>query len=181
MDITVGPRFDGTRREWVPPCFVEFRMASAPSRLAYRNLPLLLQRTREHVVAPFRAIVAEQGLTEQQWRIIRIMLDTGPIEPYQLVSLCSISSPSLTGILGRMEQQELVKRHKMGHDHRRRLIRLTDRGQALAETIVPRINEAYRQLESRLGEPLIASLVQTLEAVNTRLDHPGDADRGQAG
>ncbi|WP_041270312.1 homoprotocatechuate degradation operon regulator HpaR [Frateuria aurantia] len=156
-------------------------MASAPSRLAYRNLPLLLQRTREHVVAPFRAIVAEQGLTEQQWRIIRIMLDTGPIEPYQLVSLCSISSPSLTGILGRMEQQELVKRHKMGHDHRRRLIRLTDRGQALAETIVPRINEAYRQLESRLGEPLIASLVQTLEAVNARLDHPGDADRGQAG
>lgn len=145
-------------------------MPNHPSGLAYRNLPLLMQQARERVVSPFRAIVAEQGLTEQQWRIIRVMLDTGPVEPYQLVTLCGISSPSLTGILGRMQDMDLVVRHRMGHDHRRRLVHLTDKSKAMARTIVPRINAAYQRLESRLGQPLIATLIQTLESLGERLD-----------
>ncbi|MHC1481645.1 homoprotocatechuate degradation operon regulator HpaR [Frateuria aurantia] len=144
-------------------------MEHAPSRVAYRNLALLMQQAREKVVSPFRSIVAEQGLTEQQWRIIRVLLDMGPIEPHQLVDICSISSPSLTGILSRMEHLGLVKRHKMGHDHRRRLVHLTEKSQRLATVIVPRINEAYAKLEQRLGQPLLMTLVQTLEAMNERL------------
>ena len=49
-------------------------MPHAPSR---RNLALLLLRSREGVMAHFRAILHQHGLTEQQWRVLRALLDAG--------------------------------------------------------------------------------------------------------
>ena len=43
-------------------------------------------------------------MTEQQWRIVREMVEQGPLEPRQLVELCSLSSPSIAGVLARMEE-----------------------------------------------------------------------------
>ena len=49
----------------------------------------------------FRPILNAHGVTEQQWRIIRVLIDSGPREPREIVTLCGISSPSLAGILAR--------------------------------------------------------------------------------
>ena len=56
-------------------------MISEPIELRHRNLPLLLLQAREHVIARFRPILNANGITEQQWRIVRALIDTGPLEP----------------------------------------------------------------------------------------------------
>src|SRR5512134_2297423 len=100
--------------------------SSSGSRFAHRNLPMLLLRAREGVLAHFRPILKAHGVTEQQWRIVRVLMEEdGPLEPRQLVERCCISSPSLTGILARMAELGLVARERLGHDQRRVLVSLT--------------------------------------------------------
>jgi homoprotocatechuate degradation regulator HpaR len=93
--------------------------AANAARFTHRNLPMLLLRAREGVLAHFRPILKAHGVTEQQWRIVRVLMEQGPQEPRQLVDLCCISSPSLAGILARMDELQLVQRERVGHDQRR--------------------------------------------------------------
>ena len=71
-------------------------MPHAPSR---RNLALLLLRSREGVMAHFRAILNQHGLTEQQWRVLRALLDDSPLEPRQICERCQLLSASATGVV----------------------------------------------------------------------------------
>jgi DNA-binding MarR family transcriptional regulator len=74
---------------------------------------------REHVMARFRPILNAHGIAEQQWRILRALIDTGPLEPREIGELCRISSPSLAGVLSRMEDLGYIKRKRLDHDQRR--------------------------------------------------------------
>ena len=89
------------------------------------RVPLLLLQAREHVIARFRPILNAHGITEQQWRIVRALIDTGPLEPREIGELCRISSPSLAGVLSRMEELGYIKRKRLDHDQRRVRVSLT--------------------------------------------------------
>jgi homoprotocatechuate degradation regulator HpaR len=134
-----------------------------PVSFAHRNLPLLLLRARESVLARFRPILNAHGLTEQQWRIVRALLETGPLEPKQIGQLCGISSPSMAGILSRMETLGLVHRERLEHDQRRVLVTVSARSRQLAQQMAPLIEARYAELEARLGAPFVATLYDTLD------------------
>ena len=106
--------------------------------LRHRNLPHLLLRAREALMAHFRPLLGEFGLTEQQWRIVREVVEQGPLEPRQLCEACSISSPSIVGVLLRMEQTGLITRERMAHDQRRVLVSLTPKSRQIAQQLIPR-------------------------------------------
>jgi len=74
----------------------------------HRNLPLLLLQSREAVLARFRPLLNQQGVTEQQWRVIRALDQVGPMAPRQIGSMCCISSPRMAGILARMDDMGLI-------------------------------------------------------------------------
>ena len=96
-----------------------------PRKLAYRNLPQLFLRAREELLCHFRPIITHFGLTEQQWRILRTVNETGQLEPREICEICQILSPSLTGVLSRMEDMGLVTRTRMEEDQRRVIVRMT--------------------------------------------------------
>src|SRR3569833_4092471 len=74
-------------------------MAAPRSRkLHHRNLPLMLMQARERVISYFRPILNTHGITEQQWRIVRVLLEVPALEPRQIGELCAISSPSMAGV-----------------------------------------------------------------------------------
>ena len=60
------------------------RKACKAAPLKRRNLPLMMLQAREQVIARFRPALNANGITEQQWRIVRLLLDTGPLEPHQI-------------------------------------------------------------------------------------------------
>ena len=77
--------------------------AADAGRIDDPNVPLKLLLARERILHRFRPVLHDHGLTEQQWRILRTLLQTGPIEQRQLEEPCGFSSASLAGILARME------------------------------------------------------------------------------
>lgn len=117
----------------------------------HRNLPLLLLQAREQVMARFRPLLNASGVTEQQWRIVRVLIDQGPLEPRQISQHCRISSPSLAGVLARMNEIKMIHRERFEHDHRRVLVSLTARSRALAAQLAPQIDAAYGEIEERIG------------------------------
>ena len=139
------------------------------SSLHHRNLALLLLQARESVMAEFRPLLNEHGLTEQQWRVIRALLQNGPLEPRQLCERCQIVSPSLTGVLARMEELDLVTRERMAGDQRRLLISLTARSKRIGAKMAPHVEARYAAMERELGPELTAQLYATLDALLERL------------
>ena len=142
-----------------------------PAALRHRNLPHLMLRARDALMAHFRPLLAEQGLTEQQWRILREVLEQGPLEPRQLCEACSISSPSIVGVLARMEETGLVTRERMAHDQRRVRVSLTPKSRRLAQKLVPQIEQRYQALERALGLQAIQQVYDALDALLARTPH----------
>ena len=143
-----------------------------------RNLPLLLLHARESVIAHFRPLLKAHGLTEQQWRIVRALLERGPLEPRQIGEVCRISSPSLAGVLSRMDDMGLVKRERLEHDQRRVKVSLTPKSRALAAKLAPQIEEIYQTIEGHIGSEFIGRFYATLDELISLLGElpPVDAD-----
>jgi homoprotocatechuate degradation regulator HpaR len=159
-----------TRRHGLAaPCLIIWVMSMPEPPLLRRNLPLLLLQVRELVMARFRPVLKEAGLTEQQWRVLRALLSEGPLEPRQIVAVCCLSSASLVGILVRMEDLGLIARQPVAGDQRRVLILPSPKGQVLATQMAPAIDAIYAQLESTLGPDLASSLLTTLDSTQARL------------
>jgi len=134
-----------------------------PGPLRHRNLPLLLLQAREQVIARFRPILNEYGITEQQWRIVRALMDTGPLEPREIGELCRISSPSLAGVLSRMEELGYVKRRRLDHYQRRVLVSLTALSRKLSAIMAPQIEATYREIETLIGAEFSLSFYRALD------------------
>jgi len=132
--------------------------------LKHRNLALLLLQARERLMGNFRRILNHHGLTEQQWRVIRAIYDNGaPMEQWQICATCHILSPSLAGVLARMEAMQLVDRNRVDTDQRRILVALTDSSQALIAAIAPLVEQQYANLEKSVGADTVRNLYEALD------------------
>lgn len=141
-------------------------MATLPQ---HRNLPLLLLRAREGVMSQFRWVLKRHGLTEQQWRIVRALLETPSMEPWQICEVCQLLSPSVAGVLARMEALGLVRRERVESDQRRVLVTLTPKSRALARKMIPLIDAQYAELEDALGADLMAETYEVVDRLLARL------------
>lgn len=132
--------------------------------LKHRNLALLLLQVRECVMGNFRRILNHYGLTEQQWRIIRAICDyNAPMEQWQICETCQILSPSLAGVMVRMEDTQLVERTRVDTDQRRILVALTAKSRALIKTIAPLVEQQYANLEAGIGADTVGNLYNALD------------------
>jgi DNA-binding MarR family transcriptional regulator len=86
------------------PAFPLFTMSAlAFDHTLHRNLPMLLLRAREKLMERFRPMITAHGTNGRQWRVIRALNESGPMKPRQISDICTISSPSMAGVLARME------------------------------------------------------------------------------
>jgi len=111
----------------------------------------------------FRPILQHFGVTEQQWRILRILDERVQLEPREICHLCQIVSPSMAGVLARMEQMQLILRSRIATDQRRVLVRLAPKGEQLVAAMAPLIDAQYRHIEEALGKPVLDELFNILE------------------
>jgi len=145
-------------------------MTPRSTRLHHRNLPLLLLQARERVLSHFRPLLNANGVTDQQWRIVRVLYEVPSLEPREIVELCRISSPSMAGVLARMEELGLVVRRRLPHDQRRVRVSLTARARAMAARMAPQIDATYRRIEQTMGTEFSARLEQVLDRLLATLE-----------
>ena len=66
--------------------------------LTNRSLPIALLRAREKVMGPIRAMLSDVGVTEQQWRVLRVLDERGPLDPTEIADRSVLLLPRLTRI-----------------------------------------------------------------------------------
>lgn len=135
----------------------------------HRNLPGLLLQAREALMARRRPHLREQGLSDQQWRVLRVLDahrdDTRGIETGRIAREAQLLGPSLSGVLARMERDGLVRRQRDPDDARRSVVLATDQGRALVQTLSSPIESHYAHLEAELGRERLAQLYDLLDAL----------------
>ncbi len=110
------------------------------------------------------------GVTEQQWRILRALLEDASLEPRQLCEKCLISSPSIAGVLMRMEEAGLIAKERMDHDHRRVNVTLTVRAKKLCKKLAPVIDAKYEEIEALIGVKQLQSFYDALDDLSQHLE-----------
>lgn len=146
------------------------------SRDTSRSLPMALLRAREAVMAGFRPLLARHNVTEQQWRVIRVLGEAGRIDAGDLADRACILAPSLTRILRALEDRGIVARSKDGTDARRTLVEITPVGAELIRTVSPESRKVYAALERELGRDRIESLLDLLSEINATLTPSGSRE-----
>jgi len=147
----------------------------------HRNLPRLLLEAREAVMQHTRPSLREHGLSDQQWRVLRVLgehaREPGGVETGRVAREALLLGPSLTGVLTRMERDGLISRARCPQDARRTVVRATPAGLKLVRTLSLTIEAHYAWMEERLGKARLAQLYTLLDSV-IALELP-DADAGE--
>ncbi|WP_285111103.1 homoprotocatechuate degradation operon regulator HpaR [Leclercia adecarboxylata] len=126
------------------------------------SLTIALLQARETAMIFFRPIIKQHNLTEQQWRIVRVLAEHPSMDFHDLAFRTCILRPSLTGILTRMERDGLVLRLKPLNDQRKLYVSLTQTGQKLYENAQAQVEEVYRQLEAQYSPEKMQQLTALL-------------------
>lgn len=127
------------------------------------SLPMALLKAREAAMRVFRPLLAEHGLTEQQWRVLRALAAAGDdLEVGVLAQHTFLLSPSLSRILVTLEGRSLISRATPDHDRRRSLISLTPGGRRLMARFAPRGEAAYAEIERQFGAARLHRLLNEL-------------------
>jgi homoprotocatechuate degradation regulator HpaR len=127
-----------------------------------RSLPMTLLRARESVMERFRGMLRHHGLTEQQWRVIRVLAESEPLEVSRLATHSFLLPPSLSRILKFLSKKRLIRRRSVDDDQRRFEVSLTAAGRRLFQEVAPSSEAIYRDLEETFGEQRLEQLYALL-------------------
>lgn len=118
---------------------------------------------------PIRGMLADAGVTEQQWRVLRVLDEEGPLDPTTIASRAVLLLPSLTRILQKLEEKGLVTRRRDEHDRRRQVIEVTEEGRDIINANMDTSRRILSDLRERLGEERHEILIDLLGEL-TELD-----------
>ena len=145
----------------------------------HRNLPRLLLEAREAVMAHTRPSLRAHGLSDQQWRVLRVLGEhadeAAGVETGRVAREAYLLGPSLTGVLTRMERDGLIERQRCPQDARRTVVRATAAGLAKVQALSQTIEAHYSWMEQVLGKTRLKALYELLDGV-IALQVPQDAD-----
>jgi homoprotocatechuate degradation regulator HpaR len=133
------------------------------------SLPMELLRAREAAMSRFRPILREHGLTEQQWRVVRVLAENDNIDASEVAARSFLLAPSLTRILQFLEKEGLVRRTADRSDQRRSVLRLTRKGRGVFDSVGPDSEERYAEIAAEFGEERLEQLYDLLADFYTTL------------
>jgi len=137
--------------------------AAMSTTFVHRNLPRLLLQARESLMTHTRPSLREHGLSDQQWRVLRVLGEHGTVETGRVAREAYILGPSLTGVLARMERDGLIRRERDPSDQRRTVVEATPRGLKMVERLSQTVEGHYQWLEQSLGKQKLAQLYELLD------------------
>ena len=136
----------------------------------------LISQIRQLSGRTFEKILKEKGIDAfngPQGRILYVLWERGELSISDIARLTSLANTTLTGMLDRMEAQELVARIPDQHNRRRILIQLTPKARQLQEAYdeVSERNNAifyagFTELEIQQFETMLKRILQNYEEEN---------------
>ena len=136
-----------------------------------RSLPIALIRAREGVMSPIRDMLSETGITEQQWRVLRVLSEYGSLDTTTLADRASLLFPSLTRIATTMRNKGLITQTRDEVDRRRQFIAITEAGQKIIDDRAAQAAQIVADVQSTLGDDNYETLLDLLALLD-----PGSRD-----
>ena len=127
-----------------------------------RSLAIALTRARESVVSRFRPLLAENGMSEQQWRVLRVLEEESPLDASCVAARACILAPSLTRMIKSLEDRHFVKRMRDADDGRRSLLSITPVGRTFIAGLAPAALAINAELRGRYGTERWEQLIDML-------------------
>ena len=104
-------------------------------------------------------------VTEQQWRVLRVLHESEGIDATELAQGACVLAPSLSRIIKTLEAKSLIDVRKSRKDGRRAEIRLSDRGRIFIEELAPESAAIYADIEARVGVERIETLLNEIDCL----------------
>jgi homoprotocatechuate degradation regulator HpaR len=135
-------------------------------RSTRRSLPMALLRAREAVMENFRPMLSRYDVTEQQWRVLRVVGEAGKLDASDVAKRAAILAPSLTRIIRALEERKLIKRLKDSVDGRRVILEITASGLDFIQNVTPESALIYEKLERGIGVEKLNVLLNMLDEIS---------------
>jgi len=117
-------------------------------------------------MAPIRDMLRASGLTEQQWRVLRILSEFGPQDLTEIARQACLLMPSLSRIIRSLAQNGLVIRASDTKDRRRQTVVISPAGQHLIDDNLVQATQIAANYRNQLGAEryeLLLDLLTELE------------------
>ncbi|MBN4059129.1 MarR family transcriptional regulator [Endomicrobium sp. AH-315-J14] len=109
-----------------------------------------------------KGMAADYGLTGPQLTVIKLLEQIGDLTLSSLSARIRARNSTVTGIIDRMEREDLVARERSKTDRRKVLIRLTSKGKQLAGRIHVEPMEIFRRALGEIPEDDLNHLMRIL-------------------
>ncbi len=149
------------------------RWESAPSHGLNdfsHTLPIRLLRARHAAINQFQPIYKKYDVTEQQWRVLRMVTSSTSLTAGELSQAIFISMPSLSRIMNSLEKRNLIRRRADKDDLRKTIVSATAAGQTMVAEAATWSDTRYHDIAQWFGKKrlkelqiLLDDLVQILE------------------
>ncbi len=142
-----------------------------PFRSVAQEATLGLMRTADVMRRHMAGLIEPQGITAQQYNVLRILRGAGPegLPTLEIADRMIERAPGITRLLDRLEVKRLVQRERCPTDRRQVTCRITRQGLALLEAMDPVINQADVDLVGSLDQGEQRELVRLLDRLRRGL------------
>lgn len=114
-------------------------------------------------MGPIRDMLSDIGITEQQWRILRVLEESGPQDASTLAERACLLMPSQTRILQTLVQKGLIMRDVDPIDRRKQTIKITDAGRKVIDDKRSEAEAIAQNIEEIIGKKKLATLLSILD------------------
>lgn len=128
-----------------------------------RSLPIALLRAREVLMIPVREMLLESRISEQKWRVLRVVEESGPIKQTQIAEKACLHLSSLTRIMHALERDGLLERSCDDFDKRKSTAVITHAGRDLIMEHTARSDDIFTRLENQFGSDKLETLLDLLD------------------
>lgn len=133
-------------------------------------LAYLLTEAERGVNRGLAEALASDGVTVEQWRILRVLSDGHGHGMGDLAAAVLMPHPTLTKTVDRLVDDALVYRRQDETDRRRVSVFLSERGRALVRRLDRHAEEHHRAVEAAYGAQRTERLMRDLARLVASLD-----------
>ncbi len=122
-------------------------------------------------MGPIRNMLSKAGVTEQQWRVLRVLDERGTLDPTEIADRSCLLLPSLTRILQTLEAKGMVARAPHPTDRRKQQISITETGRQLILDNLEESQQLNAWLRDEFGQEKLDALLDLLNELDA-LERP---------
>jgi DNA-binding MarR family transcriptional regulator len=141
---------------------------SSPDKI--KDIIFLIRKLMHGAELYTKELNKKYAITSAQLNCLLALHEKGPLPPSQIARHMMVNSSTLTGVIDRLEQKNLVRRQRNSPDRRIINIQLTTNGKKMAEVAPPpiqqRVVDGLQQLSSNELNQIIRSLTKLTQMLD---------------